>query len=705
MKVSSGGFDFSAAQSLLPVGPAVKGGSGDLSAGSSDVADSQDFGSLLSRGVSDSESVTQSAKAGSGDARHAAKVGASKASPGLVASRVSRAQQGSGVVLSKGSRDLSNSQDRASSLSLSEFVSGDAGSSDAPELDVKVGGTGELLALGLSDLPPDPRLADPSELAMEAAAVAALSAASSLVIPVSVQSSVSAESDGSGVALQVSVQGNGAGSQGGPFGQLAQIASRASSSEVSVPKQVSVPPTEISPVQQTAAADLQSNVSLPPSGPVIGQTGRSDSRVQVEVLAGVPVKSNESSSLDADSSLSGAVVSVPVEGQAQSAPVLPISSPLISLTATSAQLAALVAASSQKVGLPRAVASDKVAASAALPAKLAGDVRSAVLAAEVFSSNNADPSGQGASIVAAGSAEEPVVQPQSSSLGLAGVAQENGSGKSGAVGVGDEGKNASGSGLEQESRASEQGGHGKPVEVSARAKARLPDAELRSGTRDANELTVPKEETSVRVRATAESLPASIDEAPQSSAFVDKADSSQSAVSSAIGAGNRPLSEAVSKPTVLPPVQVKTNEVWRVVQDAIQRARSENPSHLAVEVRMDDGSTLGVELRMSSTGLQASFRSESQTLLRSIESQWSTFVSKETADARVTSAVFESRSSFGGSTDSGTSGGERRQQMEDALSASSLGQMGESGSDVSAKSGLKSSQAGSVQNGRITAYA
>ena len=120
---------------------------------------------------------------------------------------------------------------------------------------------------------------------------------------------------------------------------------------------------------------------------------------------------------------------------------------------------------------------------------------------------------------------------------------------------------------------------------------------------------------------------------------------------------------------------------------------------------MDDGSTLGVELRMSSTGLQASFRSESQTLLRSIESQWTAFVSKETADARVTSAVFESRSSFGGSTDSGTGGGERRQQMEDALSASSLGRMGQGGPEGSAKAGLKSSQLGSVQNGRIAAYA
>jgi len=590
---------------------------------------------------------------------------------------------------------------------LPQFSSGDDEKSGAPELDVKVGGAGELLALGLPDLPPDPRLVDPSELAMEAAAVAALSASSSCVVSVPAQPSAPADSDGSGVAIQVSVQGNGAGSQGETFNQLAQIASRATSSQATVTAQVlpqvSSAPVVFSPAQQTAVADTQSDVSPLLSGSVAGKAGSPESQVQFQWSTSESVNATESSALDANSSLPKAGVAV--LGEAQGASVLPISSPLISLTATSAQVAALVAASSQKGGSSRAIASEKVAVPTVLSAKLAGDVRSAVLAAEVFSSNNAAPSMLAASIAAVGSTEEPVVQPESSLLGLASVAQEDGSGKSGAVGVGDEGKNASGSGLGQESGAFGQGGHAKPVEVTARDKARLPEAQLQSGTLDANERAVPKEETSVRIRATAESLPASIDEAPQSSSFVDRSASNQSAVSSPVGAGSHPLSEAVSKPTVLPPVQVRTNEAWRVVQDAIQRARSENPSHLAVEVRMDDGSSLGVELRMSSTGLQASFRSESQALLRSIESQWSAFVSKETADARVTSAVFESRSSFGGSTESGTSGGERRQQMEDALSASSLGRVGQSGSDVSAQAGLKSSQPGAVQNGRITAYA
>jgi hypothetical protein len=132
--------------------------------------------------------------------------------------------------------------------------------------------------------------------------------------------------------------------------------------------------------------------------------------------------------------------------------------------------------------------------------------------------------------------------------------------------------------------------------------------------------------------------------------------------------------EVKSKPTVLPPVQVKAGEVWRTVQDAVQRARSENPNHLSVEVRLEDGSALGVELRMSSAGLQASFRSESQTLLKSIEAQWIGFVAKETADSKVVNASFEGSSNFGAGnfSENGTSGGDRRQQMENNAASASL---------------------------------
>ena len=132
---------------------------------------------------------------------------------------------------------------------------------------------------------------------------------------------------------------------------------------------------------------------------------------------------------------------------------------------------------------------------------------------------------------------------------------------------------------------------------------------------------------------------------------------------------------ADSKPKVLPTVHTKAGEVWRTVHDAVQRARSENPNHLAVEVRLDDGSSLGVELRMGAEGLQASFRSESQTLLKSIENQWNGFVTKESSNLKVVHAAFEGRSSFGwgGLSDGSANGGERRQQFEDAAASASFG--------------------------------
>jgi hypothetical protein len=51
---------------------------------------------------------------------------------------------------------------------------------------------------------------------------------------------------------------------------------------------------------------------------------------------------------------------------------------------------------------------------------------------------------------------------------------------------------------------------------------------------------------------------------------------------------------SVSRPTVLPPVNVRSSELFNVVQNALERARSENPSHLAVEVTLEDGSSFGL---------------------------------------------------------------------------------------------------------------
>jgi hypothetical protein len=128
----------------------------------------------------------------------------------------------------------------------------------------------------------------------------------------------------------------------------------------------------------------------------------------------------------------------------------------------------------------------------------------------------------------------------------------------------------------------------------------------------------------------------------------------------------------LSTAKVQAPVHVNRAEVWDAVRESILKVVSENPSHISVELRLDDGSSVGVELRMGASGLQASFRSESNVLLRSLESRWNGFLSSEQADFKVASAVFEGRSSFGSASDSGRNGRELRQQMEDSANAASL---------------------------------
>jgi hypothetical protein len=135
----------------------------------------------------------------------------------------------------------------------------------------------------------------------------------------------------------------------------------------------------------------------------------------------------------------------------------------------------------------------------------------------------------------------------------------------------------------------------------------------------------------------------------------------------------RPAQVVLSRPTVLPPVSAKTGELFNVVQNALERARSENPSHLAVEVTLEDGSSFGLEVRMSASGLQASFRSESQPLLKALENSWAGFLARESSETKVASAAFEGRSGFGQFSDNGASTGERRQQFEDSAAAALLG--------------------------------
>lgn len=160
-----------------------------------------------------------------------------------------------------------------------------------------------------------------------------------------------------------------------------------------------------------------------------------------------------------------------------------------------------------------------------------------------------------------------------------------------------------------------------------------------------------------------------------SSSFAPSADFLSTPVaSSSLAADSSKLGHAtVSRPTVLPPVQTRSSELFNVVQNALERARSENPSHLAVEVTLDDGSSFGLEVRMGTSGLQASFRSESQPLLKALESNWAGFLAKETAESKVVSAAFEGRSGFGEFSNNGSSAGERRQQFEDNSAAALLG--------------------------------
>ena len=119
-------------------------------------------------------------------------------------------------------------------------------------------------------------------------------------------------------------------------------------------------------------------------------------------------------------------------------------------------------------------------------------------------------------------------------------------------------------------------------------------------------------------------------------------------------------------------VEMSRTEFWDQVRDMVQRVRSQNPSHLAVEVRMQDGATVGIELRMRPTGLEASFRSESPALLRGLESQWAGFLAKDAPSLQIASAAFENRSSLGNFGDSGRSGRELRQQMEDNAANAAL---------------------------------
>lgn len=521
-------------------------------------------------------------------------------------------------------------------------------------------------------LPPDPRLIQtPAELALEAAAIAAaqILAAETATQPVVVNPETSAVSE-------VGVQG---GSQGGSSTSQPAVALSFADQVALRTLQASFRP-EIA-TQPVVPTGLSSSAAQNSSGDVI-QNGPKSSDLSAGSLlqAGSPQQGLVASAQkDSGASLGAVFV------QGDSLTTLPVNASLVSLSATSAQADALATAGKLQVasaanGASLGVKGDGTGAQGGTgsfdqPVTVLAQMQSITVSSNVESKAGGEFfASQSAVSLEKGSIKESVGETAASqstkpvtSAAVAGTSlKEDASDSSG-------NSQSNGSGSQNSKGQSSVQGQVVPIKVSQPQNSRLSASTTKpaaaSGTLGANEKAVLKDVTSLSASTLEETAPAKNQDTVLS-AVADKTFLAQ--VPAPVVDGARSLAEVNSKPAVLPPVAVKGNEVWKVVTDALQRARSENPSHLAVEVRMEDGSTLGLEVRMSSTGLQASFRSESQTLLKSVEAQWTGFVTKESPDAKVTAAVFESRSGFGNSTETSSNGGERRQQMENSAASATL---------------------------------
>lgn len=545
-----------------------------------------------------------------------------------------------------------------------------ASSSDSQDV------TGGTLSPDSETLPPDPRLVQtPGELALEAAALAAVQALSAEPV-------VQAVASDAANAPQV---GDATG-QGGSQSEAQQGAAVSFLDQLTLRTlQASFRPTLAAQPEQSAQPQAAQSAQVAPS----------------VALPAVPVQSAPIGlELPKATATVAPAISAPVEALAP----LPLTASLVSLSATVAQAATLAASAKSQQSLSP-VGPDN-AEGRAVPslqslAALGGVANESVLASnfqtaasvQALQKNGASSEGAAAPIAQAPAtniggenfASQAVIVPdktnlkpaetapqpaQASSLGVQTVIV-TGSQNSGADASGNGSSNSSGEQKAQDQTPSSPSII--PVKISAlqntRSSAALSKPMAQSGTLGATEQSVSREASVASLQPLDETAPAKSQDAVLN-AFADKDSLAQVPVAS--GNAARPLSEVAMKPTVLPPVSVKGNEVWKVVSDALQRARSENPSHLAVEVRMEDGSTLGLEVRMSSTGLQASFRSESHTLLKTLEAQWAGFVAKEPSNSKVASATFESQAGLGNFGESSTNGGERRRQMEDASTSASL---------------------------------
>ncbi len=728
MKVFNRGSEV-AAQPLLPVvAPKADKGQFSSSAAANDFSsidpqDPQGFSRLLDDGY-----TTNATNLGSG-------AGRAKASQKTNA-RSDRAEAASRAVSKTGDAGkklgLSDSRaDKTGSLSAPDFKAGvqdaDANAApsetlvavvspkdspkDAPKVESKPQSDSGLVS-DSSPLPLDPRLIQtPAELALEAAAIAAaqLLAAQPAVQTVAVSPETSGVSD---VGVQGGFQAGSSTSQ--PSGVLSfadQLALRTlqASFRPEIATRPAVPGGVVSlaaqnssaamvPNEPTSAADLSATPLLQVAPPQQGAAASSEGK------AGITV---------------GAVL---VQGDAATS--LPVEASLVSLSATPAQADALASAGKQLVaptanGVSLSAKGDGTENQAGIgslnpeaavvaptqsvnvSAKVEYKVESKV-GGEIFAS-------QATVSLEKGTSKDAVGEPAASqpTLPLTSVAVTGTSLKENASDSSGKGQ-SNGSGAQNSKDQGPVQVQVVPIKVAQPQNSRISTATTKpaaaSGTLGANEKGVLKDLTVLSAPTLEETAPAKNQDSVLSAA-ADKTHLAQ--VPAPFADGARPLAEVNSKPAVLPPVVVKGNEVWKVVTDALQRARSENPSHLAVEIRMEDGSTLGLEVRMSSTGLQASFRSESQTLLKNLEAQWTGFVAKESPDAKVTAAVFESRSGFGNSTETSSNGGERRQQMEDSAASASLSRGSLSGKSTQSPETATKQITPSIRtrDGRMAVYA
>jgi hypothetical protein len=123
------------------------------------------------------------------------------------------------------------------------------------------------------------------------------------------------------------------------------------------------------------------------------------------------------------------------------------------------------------------------------------------------------------------------------------------------------------------------------------------------------------------------------------------------------------VSESASSPVNVP--------LWREISDVVRRVSSQDPSHLAMNLRLSDGSVVDLDLRVVNSGLHATFKTESRELLATLESRWSEFMERNHPNLRLVSSVFEGNVGLDlGFSHNGN--GQQRETLEDFVASSGL---------------------------------